>query len=87
MHFTTYMPGPHTNVGMAGAHTDRRKSSKIAPLAAAAVVWPRARRTHIVKNRGNTGGEATPAAGLRVSAGPSRVTHSLASRKIKLRWL
>jgi hypothetical protein len=46
MHFTTYMPGPHTNVGMAGAHTDRRKSSKIAPLAAAAEIG-RARGGHI----------------------------------------
>jgi hypothetical protein len=30
---------------------NRRKSPKIAPPAAAAVVWPRARQTHIVKNR------------------------------------
>jgi hypothetical protein len=36
---------------MAGPHTNRRKSPKIAPPAVAAVVWPRARRTHIVKNR------------------------------------
>ena len=27
------------------------KSPKIAPPAAAAAIWPRARRTHIVKNR------------------------------------
>ena len=70
--------GARTNVCMAGPHTDRQKSSKIAPPAADAVVWPRARRTELPK-------KAPPTADLRGSAGPPEVTHSLTNCKIKLR--
>ena len=85
------MPELHTNICMAGAHTNRRKSPRIAPAPSAdAVVWPRARRTHTrvpSKIAELPGKKAPPPADLRGSAGPPRVTHSIKNRKIKLRRL
>ena len=85
------MLGPHTNVRITGAHTNRRKIAENGAARgghAVAVVWPRAWRTLNAKNRSKPAelpGKARPVADLRGSAEPPRVTHSFTNQKIKLR--
>jgi hypothetical protein len=80
-HFT--MSGPHTNVWRAGPHTNCRTSRRFRRPRESGRA--RCGHIHISSKIAELPTKALPAADLRGSTGPPRVTHSPTDRRIKLR--